>query len=69
MTNVDLIPEPKFIIILWGVIASYGVGLKSAQAWGCPCSIKCILKDIRSGLTPSLHLLSTIPFPIGSFEN
>ncbi len=42
-----------------GVEASYGVGLKSAQEWGCPCSIKCLLKVIRSALTPSLLLLFT----------
>ncbi len=36
--------------------ACYGVGLKSAQSWGCPCSIKCLFKDIRSALTPSLRI-------------
>ncbi len=41
------------------VKGSYGVGLKSAQAWGCPCSIKCLLKDIRSALTLSLSLFCT----------
>jgi len=41
------------------VKASYGVGLKSAQAWGGPCSIKCQFKDIRSALISSLPLLST----------
>jgi hypothetical protein len=35
---------------------SYGVGLKSGQAWGCLSSMKCIFKDIRSALTPSLYL-------------
>jgi hypothetical protein len=39
-----------------GVKASYGVGLKSAQAWGCPWSMKCLFKDIRSTLTPFLPL-------------
>jgi hypothetical protein len=32
-----------------GIKDSYGVvhgGLKPAQAWGCPCSMKCIFKDI-----------------------
>ncbi len=24
------------------------MGLKSAQAWGCPCSIKCLFKDLSS---------------------
>ncbi len=28
------------------------VGLKLAQAWGCPCSIKCLFKDIRSHSFP-----------------
>ncbi len=32
--------------------ASYGMGLKSAQAWGSPCSMKCLFKDIRPALTP-----------------
>ncbi len=27
--------EPRFIVILWELKVSYGVGLKSAQAWGC----------------------------------
>jgi hypothetical protein len=29
------------------------VRLKSAEAWGCPCSVKYLFKDIRSALTPS----------------
>ncbi len=39
-----------------GVKASYGMGLKSAQhrVAQCPCSIKCLFKEIRSALTPSL---------------
>jgi hypothetical protein len=40
--------------------ASYGVGLNSVQAWGCPCFIKCITKDIRSPLTLS-------PLPLSLF--
>ncbi len=53
-----------------GVKASYGVGLKSAQAWGCPPMLqKCIFKGIRSALTPSLPLLRTLPFPINCFGN
>jgi hypothetical protein len=35
-----------------GVKASYCVVLKSAQAKGCLCSIKCLFKDIRPALTP-----------------
>jgi hypothetical protein len=45
-----------------GVKASYGVVLKSAQAWACPCSIKCLFEDIISALTSSLPLLQTLPF-------
>jgi hypothetical protein len=45
-----------------GVKASFGVGLKSAQAWCYPCSIKGLFKDIRSALIPSLPLLHTFPF-------
>ncbi len=40
-----------------GVKSRYSVGLKSAQALGCPCSVKCLFKDIRSALTPSRPLL------------
>ncbi len=36
--------------------------LKSDKAWGCPCSIKWLLKDIRSALTPSL-----LPLPLSFF--
>jgi hypothetical protein len=36
---------------------SYGVGLKSAQAWDCPFSMKCLFKDISLALAPSLPLL------------
>jgi hypothetical protein len=38
------------------VKASYDKGFKSAEAWGFPCTIKCLFKDIRSALTPSLPL-------------
>ncbi len=37
-----------------GVISRYSVGLKSAQALGCPSSVKCLFEDIGSALTPSL---------------
>jgi hypothetical protein len=50
----DIVTEPKFIVIFMGVKASYGVGLESAPARGCPCSIKCFFKDIRSALTLSI---------------
>jgi hypothetical protein len=42
-----------------GIKDSYGMGLKSAQAWGCPCSMKCLFKEIRSALALSIHLLCT----------
>jgi hypothetical protein len=48
--------------------ASYVVGLKSAQGWGCPSSIKCLFRDKRSALIPSLRLLRTLPFPTGCFR-
>ncbi len=35
------------------------MGLKSAQAWGCPCSMKCLFKDLRSALAPFPPLLCT----------
>ncbi len=51
------------------VKASYGLGLTSAQAWGCPCSIKSLFKDIKSALTSSLPLFRTLPFPICCLGN
>jgi hypothetical protein len=45
-----------------GFKASYEVGSKSTQAWGGPCSIKCILEDIKSAPTPSLSFLVLSPF-------
>ncbi len=53
--------EPKFIVILWKLKPAMVWGFKPAQAWGCPCSIKCLFKNIRSALTPSLPL----PFEVG----
>jgi hypothetical protein len=42
------------------------VELKSAQACCCPCSIKCLLKDIKLALSPSIPLPS-LPFRICCF--
>jgi hypothetical protein len=38
--------------------------------WGrCPCSRKCLFKDIRPAPTPSFPHLRILPFPICCFEN
>jgi hypothetical protein len=55
----EYLTEPKFIVILWE--------LKPAQEWGCPSSIKCLFKDIRSALfLPLFHALLS---PISCFGN
>jgi hypothetical protein len=52
--------EPKFNSHFMGAKASNGVGLKSAQVWGCPMSMhhKCLFKDVRR------DLLHSTPFPL-----
>jgi hypothetical protein len=63
-----IVSEPKFIVM--GVKAIYDMGLKSAHRHvGCPYSDKCLFKDIRSALTPSLPLLRTLPYPICCLAN
>ncbi len=50
-----------YYIILWELKPGTAWGLKSAQAWGCQWqfSMKCLFKDLRSALIPSLPLLCT----------
>jgi hypothetical protein len=50
---------PKFMVLVRELQckAGYEVGLKSIQAWGCPCSIKCLFLDIKSAPT-----LPSFPF-------
>jgi hypothetical protein len=43
--------------------------LKPATAWGCPSSMKCQFKEMRSALTPSLPLLCACVYIKTGFGN